>query len=164
MWPVDSMAPGGQLAARSLLTRQPRPIEGMPRPVCERCPSFLPSGGGEAHEKGRWRLSVSKKGSWRDNLHKFISNLIMNHPGCWRRENTAQPACRRATLHICMSPPSFSPPPLSLSLSLTSMRRHSAPSPLPLSTADLTLEKECEQKKEEGRVLCRHRPPVSMAA
>lgn len=109
MWPVDGMAPGGQLAARSLLTRQPRPIEGMPRPMCERCPSFLPSGGGGRRMRRAMASVRQQKGSWRDNLHKFISNLIMNHPGCWRRENTAQPACRRATLHICMSPPSFSP-------------------------------------------------------
>ena len=71
---------------------------------------LIPAVGGGGRRMRRAMASVrQQKGSWRDNLHKFISNLIMNHPGCWRRENTAQPACRRATLHICMSPPSFSP-------------------------------------------------------
>ena len=64
---------------------------------------------GERRKRRGTASDRQQKGSWRDNLHKFISNLIMNHPGCWRRENAAQPAaCRRATLHICMSPPPLS--------------------------------------------------------
>lgn len=41
----------------------------------------------------------------------------MCRPSCWGGENTAQPACQRVALHICISS------------SLTSIRRHSAVSP-----------------------------------
>lgn len=135
----------GRLAARGLVTRQPRPIEGMPRPVCERCSSFLPAG----RDMRRPAVSVrQRRGVWN---RRFMNS------------STNPPTLHHHHHHLCSSTWGaadihFSSP------SLTSIRRHSAFCPLPLHMADLTLKREREQSRKKKKVLCWHRPRVSMAA
>lgn len=148
---VDDMSPSGQLAGRSLLVRQRRPIEGMPRPVCERCPSFLPPKTGM--RKG-WCLSVSTREGERPRKNSLIHLQFINESPWLLEESKHSTACLSACSAAYMH---------SSSPSLTSIRRHSALSP-PTLHGWPHLRKRARVEKKGGRVLCRHKPLVSMAA